>query len=145
MGVSAMSTTPASFVYHACFTFRLLMLITVSCTLLIAHTCSLASRMNLRMWPCHAFFSLTTTSILATLQFTAYMKEIKAKEQESARLLAVFPCILRILPTCIFNKKDPIVLGVDVSVQERGQRQGLLWILRRGAETRTTLESCIVV
>lgn len=44
------------------------------------------------------------------------MKEFKAKEQEAARLEAVFPCILRILPTCIFNKKDPIVLGVDVRV-----------------------------
>jgi translation initiation factor IF-2 len=22
--------------------------------------------------------------------------------------------VLRILPTCVFNKKDPIVLGVDV-------------------------------
>lgn len=27
---------------------------------------------------------------------------------------AVFPVVLRILPTCVFNKKDPIVLGVDV-------------------------------
>ncbi len=39
---------------------------------------------------------------------------MKEEEQEAARLEAVFPCILRILPTCIFNKKDPIVLGVDV-------------------------------
>jgi translation initiation factor 5B len=26
----------------------------------------------------------------------------------------VFPCILSIYPNCIFNKKDPIVLGVKV-------------------------------
>ena len=39
---------------------------------------------------------------------------MKEDEQAAARLDAVFPCILKILPTCIFNKKDPIVLGVDV-------------------------------
>lgn len=30
------------------------------------------------------------------LQFTAYMKEIKAQEQEAARLDAVFPCVLEV-------------------------------------------------
>ena len=39
---------------------------------------------------------------------------MKEDEQEGARLDAVFPCILKIMPTCIFNKKDPIVLGVEV-------------------------------
>eukprot|EP00201_Polytomella_parva_P022057 CAMPEP_0175050096 /NCGR_PEP_ID=MMETSP0052_2-20121109/7081_1 /TAXON_ID=51329 ORGANISM="Polytomella parva, Strain SAG 63-3" /NCGR_SAMPLE_ID=MMETSP0052_2 /ASSEMBLY_ACC=CAM_ASM_000194 /LENGTH=1000 /DNA_ID=CAMNT_0016314285 /DNA_START=35 /DNA_END=3037 /DNA_ORIENTATION=+ len=47
-------------------------------------------------------------------QFTAYMAQCKSSEQEANRLLAVFPCQLRILPTCIFQRKDPIVLGVDV-------------------------------
>jgi len=26
----------------------------------------------------------------------------------------VFPCILMILPNCIFNRKNPIILGVKV-------------------------------
>ncbi len=45
--------------------------------------------------------------LLSTLQ-------VKEHEQEAAKLEAVFPCILRILPTCVFNKKDPIVVGADV-------------------------------
>lgn len=39
---------------------------------------------------------------------------MKDAEQEAAKSDAVFPCILKILPTCVFNTKDPIVLGVDV-------------------------------
>jgi translation initiation factor 5B len=47
-------------------------------------------------------------------QFTKYMAEIREVEKETARLEAVFPCNLKILPACIFNAKDPIVLGVEI-------------------------------
>ncbi|KAL0036218.1 hypothetical protein WJX79_008552 [Trebouxia sp. C0005] len=47
-------------------------------------------------------------------QFTAYLKTVKDEEQEAAKFDAVFPCILRILPACVFNKKDPIIVGVDI-------------------------------
>lgn len=40
---------------------------------------------------------------------------MKEEEQEAAKYDAVFPCVLKILPTCIFNKKDPIVLGVEIA------------------------------
>lgn len=47
-------------------------------------------------------------------QFTAYLKQVKLDEQEAAKADAVFPCVLRIIPECVFNKKDPIIVGVEV-------------------------------
>lgn len=47
-------------------------------------------------------------------QFTVYMDGIKAERRAKYGDIAVFPAILKIIPTCIFNKKDPIILGVDV-------------------------------
>ena len=40
--------------------------------------------------------------------------QVKDEEQEAAKFDAVFPCILRIIPQMVFNKKDPIIVGVDV-------------------------------
>jgi translation initiation factor 5B len=47
-------------------------------------------------------------------QFTAYMNNIKEERKKEKATLAIWPCILKIVPGCIFNKKDPIILGVDV-------------------------------
>lgn len=47
-------------------------------------------------------------------QFTAYMDNFREARREEFEDVAVFPCVLKILPNCIFNKKDPIILGVDV-------------------------------
>ncbi|KAB1203162.1 Eukaryotic translation initiation factor 5B [Morella rubra] len=47
-------------------------------------------------------------------QFKAYIDTLKEEKKKEAADDAVFPCVLKILPNCIFNKKDPIVLGVDV-------------------------------
>lgn len=44
--------------------------------------------------------------------FTKHMEEINAQKKEENKLLAVFPCVLRTVN--VFNKKDPIVIGVDV-------------------------------
>ncbi|KAF2723007.1 hypothetical protein K431DRAFT_337831 [Polychaeton citri CBS 116435] len=44
--------------------------------------------------------------------FTKHMKELSEKKKEESKMLAVFPCVLR--PVAVFNKKDPIVVGVDV-------------------------------
>jgi translation initiation factor 5B len=47
-------------------------------------------------------------------QFKAYIDNLKEEKKKEAADEAVFPCVLKILPNCVFNKKDPIVLGVDV-------------------------------
>ena len=53
-------------------------------------------------------------------QFKAYIDNLKEEKKREAADEAVFPCVLRIVPQCIFNKKDPIVLGVDVLEGKRG-------------------------
>ncbi|KAK1436408.1 hypothetical protein QVD17_02188 [Tagetes erecta] len=47
-------------------------------------------------------------------QFKAYIDNLKEEKKKEAAEDAVFPCVLQIMPNCVFNKKDPIILGVDV-------------------------------
>lgn len=47
-------------------------------------------------------------------QFKAYIDNLKEEKKKEAAEDAVFPCVLKIMPNCVFNKKDPIVLGVEV-------------------------------
>jgi len=47
-------------------------------------------------------------------QFTKYMTELRAARKSDAAAEAVFPCRMRIIPEYIFNKRDPILLGVEV-------------------------------
>lgn len=47
-------------------------------------------------------------------KFTAYKDELKKKRKAQFKSIAVFPCKLKILPQCIFNARNPIVLGVSV-------------------------------
>ena len=44
--------------------------------------------------------------------FSKHMAELNAQKKEESKMLAVFPCVLQ--PIQVFNKKDPIVIGVDV-------------------------------
>lgn len=44
--------------------------------------------------------------------FTKHLDEQLEKKKEESKLLAVFPCVLS--PVAVFNKTDPIVVGVDV-------------------------------
>lgn len=47
-------------------------------------------------------------------QFTSYMEEVKKQRREEVNDDVVFPSICKILPQHVYNKKDPIVVGVDV-------------------------------
>ncbi|RAL09845.1 putative mitochondrial translation initiation factor IF-2 [Aspergillus homomorphus CBS 101889] len=44
--------------------------------------------------------------------FTKHMAELQEKRKEESKMHAVFPCVLKTV--AVFNKKDPIVIGVDV-------------------------------
>lgn len=44
--------------------------------------------------------------------FTKHMAKLVEQKKEDSKLLAVFPCVLNTIH--VFNKKDPIIIGVDV-------------------------------
>ncbi|KCV72646.1 translation initiation factor 5B [Fonticula alba] len=56
--------------------------------------------------------------------FTAYMKELESGRRTDLSSLAIFPCVLSVVPTSIFNKRDPIVIGV--TIKEGSLRVGTL-------------------
>jgi translation initiation factor 5B len=47
-------------------------------------------------------------------QYTKYKKELFEQRKEAVRDKMIFPCELKILQNCIFNKKNPLVFGVEV-------------------------------
>lgn len=47
-------------------------------------------------------------------KFKAYKEQLYNQRKEANKHLAVFPCKLRILPNCVYNKRDPIVVGVAI-------------------------------
>ncbi|XP_071787061.1 eukaryotic translation initiation factor 5B-like [Asterias amurensis] len=47
-------------------------------------------------------------------RFMAYREEIKQKQREEHKNIAIFPCKLKVMPQFIFNARNPIVVGVMV-------------------------------
>lgn len=47
-------------------------------------------------------------------QFSAYMRTFTEAKKAAASNVVVFPAVLKIFPNFVFNKKDPIVIGVEV-------------------------------
>lgn len=45
--------------------------------------------------------------------FKKHMAQLAEQRKEESKMLAVFPCVLKTV--AVFNKKDPIVIGVDVA------------------------------
>jgi translation initiation factor IF-2 len=65
--------------------------------------------------------------------------QVKEDEKEDAKSDASFPCELTILPTCIFNTKDPIILGVEVKegiAKVRFFSRRLVWLWCAGELVR---------
>lgn len=60
--------------------------------------------------------------------FTKHMAQLVQQRKDDSKLLAVFPCVLNTI--AVFNKKDPIVIGVDVT-------EGSLRLLTPIAAVRT--------
>merc|ERR1719284_1168474 len=57
-----------------------------------------------------------------TDQFTKHLIDQKKRKQEELKNVAIFPAKMKILPNCVFAKRDPIIIGVKI---EDGQlRQG---------------------
>lgn len=47
-------------------------------------------------------------------QFTAYLASITEQRKKDMAPQVIFPCVLRIVPGCVFNKRSPIIVGVEV-------------------------------
>lgn len=47
-------------------------------------------------------------------QYKKYKEDLAKERREAVRPYVVFPCVVKILPNCIFNRKNPLVIGVQV-------------------------------
>jgi translation initiation factor 5B len=72
-----------------------------------AEAVTMAEELNVRVFSAEIIYHLFD-------QFTAYMRTLQEAKKNEAQNVVMFPCILKILPQHIFNKKDPIVIGVEV-------------------------------
>lgn len=71
-------------------------------------------------------------------EFTNHMEQLKEQRKEESKLLAVFPCVLQ--PVAVFNKTDPIVIGVDVLEGSLRMHTPLSAIKTNGAGVREIIE-----
>lgn len=48
------------------------------------------------------------------LPVSAFFPQVREEQRKAAADSVNFPCVLKILPNCVFNKKDPIIVGVEI-------------------------------
>ena len=66
-----------------------------------------AEEMGVRIFTADIIYHLTD-------QFDKYLKDsVRAMQEEKAADIS-FPCVCRIIPTAVFNSRNPIVVGMDV-------------------------------
>ncbi|KAJ6144358.1 eukaryotic translation initiation factor 5B [Penicillium chermesinum] len=70
--------------------------------------------------------------------FTKHMAELTEQRKEESKLLAVFPCVIQ--PVAVFNKKDPIVIGIDVLEGSLRMHTPLAAIRVNGAGVREVVD-----
>lgn len=46
--------------------------------------------------------------------FTEYVKTCREERMSKGNKDAIFPCVLEVMKEAIFNRKDPIIMGVNV-------------------------------
>jgi translation initiation factor 5B len=70
--------------------------------------------------------------------FTKHMAELTEQRKEESKMLAIFPCVIK--PVAVFNKKDPIVIGIDVIEGSLRMHTPLAAIVTNAAGVREVID-----
>jgi len=66
-----------------------------------------ADQLGVKIFESNVIYQLTD-------MFTKYLESLHTEGKQKAKEVAVFPCLLTLLPEFIFNKRSPIIIGVRV-------------------------------
>jgi translation initiation factor 5B len=47
-------------------------------------------------------------------KFISYINDLKIKQRAIAEADVIFPVVMKIVPKCVFYKKDPVIMGVEI-------------------------------
>lgn len=63
------------------------------------------------------------------------IQNIKENKKKESAAKAIWPCVLKIVPNCVFNRADPIIVGVEI----------LEGTLRLGTPICVPAKECVVL